>query len=230
MPRIKVEHNGVEFEGYLSEPDPDDFDIPRGGMIVIQEWWGLTDDICEIADRYAVEGYLAFAPDLYHGHVATEPDDARKHAMELERDVAAQEVDAAIAWLKDEHGVGKVGAVGYCMGGGLALAAAMRPSSNVDAVHVYYGGGMPDYDQLKSIRVPVLGSYGAEDPGIPVEQVKDLERALQDAGVEHDITIYEGAGHAFFNETRPAYHEEAAMETWMKSIPWFNRHLAGETA
>jgi carboxymethylenebutenolidase len=150
--------------------------------------------------------------------------------MELERDVAAQEIDAAIAWLKEEREVGRVGCVGYCMGGGLALATALRPSSNVDAVHVYYGGGMPGYDQLKNIRVPVLGSYGAEDAGIPVEQVRELERALQDAGVEHDITIYDGAGHAFFNDTRPAYDEIAAMDSWLKSVPWFARHLAGEPA
>lgn len=228
MPRIQVEHNGIEFEGYLSEPDPEDFDAPRGGIVVIQEWWGLTDDIQEIADRYAVEGFVAFAPDLYHGYVAEEPDDARKHAMELERDVAAQEIDAAIGWLKEERGLSKVGAVGYCMGGGLALATAVRPTSNVDAVHVYYGGGMPGYDQLKTIRVPVLGSYGSEDAGIPVEQVRELERALDEAGVPHDITIYEGAGHAFFNDRRPAYDEDAAMDSWMKSIPFFARHLAGE--
>jgi carboxymethylenebutenolidase len=228
VPKMTVQFNGMDIPGYLSEPDMEEYDEPRGGIIVIQEWWGLTNDICEIADRYAIEGFLAFAPDLFHGAIATEPDEARKLAMSLERDVAAQEIDAAIDWMKQEIGVPRVGVVGYCMGGGLALGTAMRPTSNVDAVHVYYGGGMPSYDEIKNnVRVPVLGSYGAEDGGIPVEQVQELERALQDAGVEHEITIYEGAGHSFFNDTKPSYHEIAAMDSWMKSIPWFYRHLAG---
>ncbi len=225
MPEITIEHNGLEVPGYLSEPDADLYESPRAGMIVIQEWWGLTPDIRDIADRYATEGYLAFAPDLYHGQAASEPDEARKLAMSLERDVAAQEIDAAADWLKQEHGMPKVGCVGYCMGGSLTLAAAMRPTSNVDAVHVYYGGGMPSDDQLKNVRVPVLGSYGSEDQGIPVEDVKRLEAALKEVGVPHEIKIYEGAGHAFFNDSRPSYHEEAALDSWMRSIAWFNEHL-----
>lgn len=225
MPEITIEQNGVEVPGYLSEPDPDLYESPRAGMIVIQEWWGLTPDIREIVDRYATEGYLSFAPDLFHGEIASEPDEARKLAMSMERDVAAQEIDAAIDWLKQEHGLAKVGCVGYCMGGGLTLATAMRPTSNVDAVHVYYGGGMPSDEQLKNVRVPVLGSYGAEDQGIPVEDVKRLEAALKEIGVPHEIRIYEGAGHSFFNDTRPSYHEEAALDSWMRSIAWFNEHL-----
>ena len=146
--------------------------------------------------------------------------------MAMERDVAAQEIDAAIAWLQAEFGVSKVGCVGYCMGGGLTLATAMRPSSNVDAVHVYYGGGMPSADQLKTIKVPVLGSYGEEDAGIPVEQVEMLRDTLAEAGVPSDITIYPGAGHSFFNDTRESYHEDAAMDSWMKSIAWFERYLS----
>ena len=138
MTDITITHNNIEISGYLSEPE----ETPTAGIIVIQEWWGLTEDIKEIADRYAAEGYLAFAPDLYHGEIAIEPDEARKLAMSMERDIAAQEIDGAISWLRDEHNVSKAGCVGYCMGGGLTLAAAIRPSSGVDAVHVYYGGGM----------------------------------------------------------------------------------------
>ena len=223
MADIAVEHDDIEVIGYLSEPEDME---PKAGLIVIQEWWGLTDDIKEIADRYAVEGYLAFAPDLYHGQVATEPDEARKLAMSMERDIAAQEIDAAIAWLKEERGMEKVGCVGYCMGGGLTLATAIRPGSNVDAVHVYYGGGMPSAEQIATIQVPVLGSYGANDGGIPVEQVDMLRETLTTNGITNDITVYEGAEHSFFNDTRPAYHEEAAMDSWMKSIEWFDQYLS----
>jgi carboxymethylenebutenolidase len=222
MPDITIEHEGISVPGYLAEPEG----TPRGGMIVIQEWWGLTPDIKNIADRYAIEGYLAFSPDLYHGQMANEPDEARKLAMGMERQVAAQEIDAAIAWLKDERGVAKVGCVGYCMGGGLTLGVAIRPTSRVDAVHVYYGGGMPAEEVLSTIKVPVLGSYGEEDKGIPAEQVDMLRSALHRAGVPNDITLYEHAEHSFFNETRPAYNHHAAEDSWNKSLEWFGKYLA----
>ena len=225
MPDIAIDFKGQRVMGYLSEPDSDVYAAQKGGMIVIQEWWGLTPDIKEIADRYATEGYLAFAPDLYHGVAATEPDEARKLTMALERDLAAQEIDAAISWLKAERGVAKVGCVGYCLGGGLTLATAIRPTSNVDAVHVYYGGGTPPNEQIATITAPVLGSYGADDGGIPKEDVDRLRDTLAKAGIPSDITLYAGAPHAFFNDTRPSYREGAAMDSWLKSIAWFTKYV-----
>jgi carboxymethylenebutenolidase len=218
---VEFEQDGVQVSGYLARPEGS----PRGGMIVIQEWWGLNDDIKEIADRYAAEGYLALAPDMYHGVVVDEPDDARKLAMGLERDKAAQEIDAAVAWLKGTQGVAKVGCVGFCMGGGLTLATGLRPSSGIDAAHVYYGGGMPEDAQLATIRVPVMGSYGAEDQGIPAERVEGLRAALTASGVENDIKLYEGAGHSFFNRGH-SYHPESAADSWERSKAWFGRHLS----
>ena len=223
MPDFTIEHAGLEIAGYLAEPEDEE---AKAGLIVIQEWWGLTDDIKEIADRYSVEGYLAFAPDLYHGQAATEPDEARKLAMSMERDIAAQEIDVAIAWMKAEQGLEKVGCLGYCMGGGLTLATAIRPTAHVDAVHVYYGGGMPSAEQIATIKVPVLGSYGGADEGIPADQVDMLRATLEASGVPNDIKIYAGAEHSFFNDTRPAYHEDAAMDSWLKSLEWFEQYLA----
>lgn len=219
MPDMTINHAGKNISGYLAEPAD-----PKGGMIVIQEWWGLNDDIRGIADRYAAEGYLAFAPDLYHGTLATEPDEARKLAMSLERQIAAEEIDAAIAWMKAERGIGKVGCVGFCMGGGLTLATAMRPTSNVDAVHVYYGGGMPEGDAMKSIKTPVMGSYGGEDQGIPKEKVDEMRSVLTAAGTPNDIKLYEGAKHSFFN-AGPAHHPEASADSWERSKQWFAQHL-----
>ena len=222
MINTTVDHNGMKVMGYLAEPAG----TPKAGVIAIQEWWGLTDDIRVIADRYAAEGYLAFAPDLYHGKVASEPDEARKYVMALERDLAAREIDAGIAWMKDVRGVAKVGCVGYCMGGGLTLATAMRPTSKVDAAHVYYGGGMPAAEQIATIKVPVLGSYGSADAGIPKEQVDMLRETLAKTGVPSDVTLYEGAAHGFFNDTRPAFHPAAAADSWTKSLAWFGKYLA----
>ena len=217
---VQFERDGIQVSGYLSRPSA----APRAGMIVIQEWWGLNDDIKEIADRYAAEGYLALAPDMYHGQVASEPDEAMKLAMALERDRAATEIDAAIGWLKASQGVAKVGCVGFCMGGGLTLATALRPSSGVDAAHVYYGGGMPEGAALSQIRVPVMGSYGGEDASLPAERVDELREALTSSGVENDIKLYEGAGHSFFNQGH-AHHPAAAADSWERSKAWFGRHL-----
>jgi carboxymethylenebutenolidase len=217
---VEFQQDGVQVSGYLARPEG----APRGGMVVIQEWWGLNDDIKGIADRYAAEGYLALAPDMYHGQVTSEPDDARKMAMALERDKAAIEIDAAIAWLKQSQGVAKVGCVGFCMGGGLTLATALRQSSGVDAAHVYYGGGMPDGTALEQIRVPVMGSYGAEDQGIPKAKVDELRDSLTKAGVDNDIKLYEGAGHSFFNAGH-GHHEAASADSWERSKGWFAKHL-----
>ena len=218
---VEFERDGVKVTGYLARPEGD----VRAGIIVIQEWWGLNDDIRGIADRYAAEGYLALAPDMYHGTLATEPDEARKLAMAMERDLAAREIDVAIGWLKDEHGVVKAGCVGFCMGGGLTLATAVRPTSNVDAVHVYYGGGMPEGAVLETIKVPVMGSYGGEDQGIPAEAVDGLRDTLTANGVANDIKRYDGAAHSFFN-AGPAHHEAASADSWERSKEWFASHLS----
>jgi carboxymethylenebutenolidase len=216
---IEFTQGGVRVTGYLVRPAG----VPRAGMIVIQEWWGLNDDIREIAERYAAEGYLTLAPDMYHGVVTEEPDEARKMAMALERDQAALEIDAAVAWLKAEQGVLKVGCVGFCMGGGLTLATALRAASGIDAAHVYYGGGMPESAALATIRVPVMGSYGALDAGIPRERVDALREALAQAGIDHDIVLYDGAGHGFFN--RAHVEPTAAAHSWERSKAWFGRYL-----
>ena len=218
---VEFDQNGVQVSGYLARPEQS----PRAGMIVIQEWWGLNDDIKEIANRYAADGYLALAPDMYHGQVAEEPDEARKLAMTLERDQAAREIDTAVAWMKTTQGVAKVGCVGFCMGGGLTLASALRPSSGIDAAHVYYGGGMPESSELARIHVPVMGSYGAEDQGIPASQVQRLRDTLAESGVPQDIKLYEGAGRSFFNRGH-SYHAEAAADSWERSKDWFAKHLA----
>ena len=217
-----IERDGFRVDGYLAEP----VGTPAGGMLVIQEAWGLTDDIRAIADRYAAEGYVAFAPDLYHGARSSEPDEAMKLAMAMEREVTTQELDTAIAWLKAERGVAKVGCVGFCMGGGLTLATAIRPTSNVDAVHVYYGGGMPREERIAAITVPVMGSYGSLDEGIPAEQVEMLRATLERAGVPHEVKLYEGAQHGFFNDTRDVFHAEAADDSWRRSLEWFGRYVA----
>jgi carboxymethylenebutenolidase len=217
-----IEHGGVRVGGYLAEPPGSG---PRAGVIVLQEWWGLNDDIRSIADRFAAEGYLAFAPDLYHGTLANEPAEAQKLAMSLEQDVAAREIDAVIGWMKSARGVRKVGCIGFCMGGGLTLSTTLRPTAQVDAAHAFYGGNIPTPDQASAIHAAVMGSYGALDDYIPQANVLALRDALQARGVPNDFRIYEGAGHSFFNHGA-AYHEASSADAWQRTLRWFALHLA----
>ena len=222
-PVVRGEHAGALLDGYLAQPAEGASN--GAGLIVIQEWWGLTPDIREVAERYAAEGYLAYCPDLYHGEVADEPDEARKHALMLDRESAVAEILAAVRWLREEHGVRSVGVTGFCLGGSLTLEAMTRPGSGIDAGHAYYGGGQLAAEHVATISAPVAGSYGSLDESIPAEQVDAIRAALEGAGTENDIVLYEGARHAFFNPTREAYHAEAAADSWRRSLAWWRRHL-----
>ncbi len=228
-PDVHTEQDGVPVWGYLAEPAGGAGAGRRAGLIVIQEWWGLTTDIKEVADRYAAEGYLALCPDLYHGEVADEPDEARKRAMMLDHARAVDEILAGVRWLRAEHGVERVGVTGFCVGGSLTLEALLRrdagPAASIDAAHAYYGGGQVTEEQVATIAVPVAGSFGSLDQSIPAEQVDRIRATLERVGTPNDIVMYEGARHAFFNPTREAHHAEAAADSWRRSLAWWDRHL-----
>jgi carboxymethylenebutenolidase len=219
---IDITQDGVQVTGYLAEPDG----AVKGGMIVIQEWWGLNDDIRAIADRFAAEGYVALAPDLYHGTLATEPDEATKLMGALDRNLAAAEIDAAVFHLTREHGAAKVGCIGFCMGGGLTLATAARPTSTIAAVHAYYGVPFLSSDEVATVHCPVMASYGGTDAFTPADQIAALESGLAAAGAATDIKTYADAGHSFFN-SGDAHHEQSATDSWERSLAWFGEHVAG---
>lgn len=219
---VDVPMDGEILPGYLARPEQDRH-FPA--VVVIQEWWGLVEHIKEVADRFARHGFIALAPDLYHGEAAKEPDEARKLAMQLEEDRALGDIQAGIDFLRRMKNVSpkNVGVVGFCMGGRLALAAAAR-SAGLGAAVVFYGrpGGVAAED----VSVPFLGLYGEEDHGIPPEDVRRFGDALEGADVPNEIHLYPGAGHAFFNDSRPqAYHREAAEDAWERTIAWFEQHL-----
>jgi carboxymethylenebutenolidase len=208
--------------GYLAQPTGVG---PHPGLIIIQEWWGLVPHIKEVARRFAAQGYVALAPDLYYGEAAAEPDEARKLSMALDRQQAVAEILAAAEHLSGLQRVRPrgVGVVGWCMGGGLALSAASE-GINLAAAVCFYGRPLSAGD-VALLKVPVLGLYGSEDRGIPVSAVRSFESDLQAHGVPHEIHIYEGAGHAFFNDTRAAYHPQAAADAWSRALAWFEQHL-----
>lgn len=219
---VSFESNGGETPGYLARPEAGRYP----GLIVIQEWWGLVPHIKDVARRFARRGFVALAPDLYHGRATSEPDDARKLAMELDRERAVVEIQAALKYLQGLDAVQpkKIGVVGWCMGGALTILTAAS-SQDVGAAVAFYGG-IKDLDIAASIQAPLLGLYGEQDHGIPVELVRQFESELEKHGVPHEIRIYEGAQHAFFNDARPhSYDQEAAEDAWQRTLGWFRRHL-----
>jgi carboxymethylenebutenolidase len=209
--------------GYLAQPAQGRV----AGVVVIQEWWGLVAHIQDVCERFARQGYVALAPDLYHGKAASEPDEARKLVMEMDRERAVREIRAATVYLKELAQVApkKVGVVGFCMGGGLAVSHAAA-SDQVDATVAFYG--MPrDLSVVERVKTPLLGLFAEHDHGITPEMVKDFETRLEKSGVPHEVHVYPGTQHAFFNDARPhIYDPGAAQDAWERTLGWFQQHLA----
>ena len=222
---IEFAGNGKSTTGYLARPPQGEGN--RKGVVVLQEWWGLVPHIKSVADRFAAEGYVALAPDLYHGATADNPDDAGRMLMALEIDQAEKDLRGAIAALADHGGVtGKVGVVGFCMGGQLALFAATTSASEVGAAVDFYGihpNVKPDFSNLSC---PVLGLFGENDTFVNAAAVSGLVEAIKSAGKSIEHHTYPGTGHAFFNDSRPdAYDASAAEDSWKRTLAFFSANL-----
>jgi carboxymethylenebutenolidase len=222
----RVEYPGPQgetLEGYLARPSGT---APKPAVIVIQEWWGLNEHIRDITRRLANEGFIALAPDLYHGVVVTEPDEARKQVMELDMNNAVREIRQAVDFLqaRDDVASARVGIVGFCMGGRLVLQTA-RVEPDLGAAVAFYGTPL-SATEAAEVKAPILGLYGTEDKGNPLDKVRAMEQALTEAGIENEIRIYEGAQHAFFNDTRTSsYDPKASADAWQRTLSWFRSHL-----
>ncbi len=223
---VEFPSNGSAAGGYLA-PASDGAGL---GVVVIQEWWGLVDHIKDVADRFAREGFVALAPDLYRGQRTSEPDEAGKLMMALNVDRAAKDLRGAAQYLLREGGAKgpKVGVVGFCMGGGLALwLASLRPDQ-VRAVVPFYGAipwpdAQPDWDRLTA---PVEGHYGELDDWATPEFARQIERELVDRGRAVRMFFYPQVGHAFFNDTRPeAYDEDSARQAWVRTLEFLRAKL-----
>ena len=194
---------------------------PHAGLLVIQEAFGVNDHIKDVAQRYAAQGYLAVAPDLFHRfEQRTVPYEEMKTAigavMQLNDDMVMNDVNAAIGWLKSQPGVGKVGIIGYCFGGRTAYLAATR-KADIACAEGYYAGGAADprnpnapVTQSANISVPILLFFGEQDKMIPQDQVQKIEETLTQLGKEHQVKVYPQAGHGFNCDARGSYNKEAA--------------------
>ncbi len=215
--------NGVNGTGYVARPDDA---APHPGVIVIQEWWGLDDHIKSIADRFAREGFVALAPDLYHGNIATEPDEARKLVMNMNREQAIKDLLGAVKHLQSipEVAPRKVACIGFCMGGSLTLALAAA-TPDIATAAPFYAGFQPPADEIAKIQAEMFCAFGADDAGIPLENVRKFEDTLKSTGRKAVVKVYDGAPHSFFNDTRDSYRPEAATDAWERSLALFRRVL-----
>jgi carboxymethylenebutenolidase len=220
---VEFRSNGGTDSGYLAIPEQGS----GPGVIVIQEWWGLVDHIKDVCERFAGEGFVALAPDLYHGTTTKSPDEAGKLMMSMRIDAAEKDISGAIDYLLNHQATtgDKAGVVGFCMGGALALYTATK-NANVGACVVFYGGHPNVKPDLPKLQSPVLSISGDKDKSVTPEVVHKLEQQLKSLGKQVDVIIYPGADHAFFNDTRPTvYVPEAAEDAWRRTIDFFHKHL-----
>jgi len=218
---VQFPSNGGTTSGYLATPA-----AGKGpGVLVIQEWWGLVGHIKKVCDRFAAEGFTALAPDLYHGKTADEPDTAGKLFMALNIAQAEKDLRGAVDHLAQHSSTPKVGAVGFCMGGQLALfAGTVNPK--VGAVVDFYGvhpNVKPDYTRLSG---PVLGLFAEKDQFVTPQAARQVEADIRKAGKQVEIHIYPQVDHAFFNDERSDVYDRAAAEdAWRRTLAFFRQHL-----
>jgi carboxymethylenebutenolidase len=225
MPIVEFEANGGTASGYLAEPEGE-----GPGLVVLQEWWGVEDHIKDVCDRFAREGFVALAPDLYHGETTDQPSEAQQKMMAMNMDEAEKEMRGAVDFVAAHPKCnGQVGAVGFCLGGGLSVwAATVNPK--VGAVSTFYyvmPHGKPDFSRLNA---PVLGHFGTADDFISVDDAKQLEQEIRDAsGSDAEFVFYEGAGHAFFGDHNRlgTYDAGHARNAWQRTVDFFKKHLGG---
>ena len=214
--------------GYLAMPSDMDAESPLPGIIVIQEWWGLNENIEAMTQRLAAEGYVALAVDLYDDQVAETPDVARtlvQAALE-DPDRLTKNVVSAYNYLSDTIAVPSVASLGWCLGGTWSLNTALALPAKLDAAVIYYGGGITtDEARLATLDMPIQGHFGLLDMRPSPETVLDFERALDSTGKTAQIYLYANAGHAFANPSGTRYNKAAADLSWDRTIAFLKQYL-----
>jgi carboxymethylenebutenolidase len=210
--------DGAHTKGYLATAGQ-----RRPGIVVIQEWWGLNDQICGVADRFARAGYNALAPDLYKGRLTTQPDEANHLMTGLDfADATHQDLRGAAQHLQSQSG--RVAVMGYCMGGALTIAAAVHVSEFSAGV-CFYGIPPKAFADPAKIRMPLQGHFANKDDWCTPAAVDDLERTLKTAAVRHEIYRYDAA-HAFANERSAAYDVACANQAWERMAAFLGAQIA----
>lgn len=223
---VEYPSGDTKVHGYLALPKGTG---PFPAVIVIQEWWGLNDQIKSVADRLAAQGYVALAPDLYRGKVTDKPEMAMELMRALAESRGTADLQAAYAYLRAHAAVGAkpIGSVGFCMGGRYSLLLALAEPKLAAAV-VCYGRPEQDGAKLRAIGAPVLGIYGGQDKGIPAEMVEGFASGMKAAGRSIQIKVFPEAGHGFMNPNNPTHRADDTAAAWTLIDAFFAKHLLGK--
>ncbi len=220
---IEFKAGAMTCGGELAEPAGGD---KVGAVVVIQEWHGINDEMRAKVDRFAREGLLAFAPDLYHGKVATNDADAGKLMAALDFGAAVGEIGAAVAWLKGQpRSNGNVAVLGFCLGGALTIAAAANLPGLACVVPFY---GLPDLSKLDlgKITAPMQAHFAENDDWASPQKARAMEADLKARGKSIELHVYEGAGHAFMRDSdKTKYHEPSATKAWPRALAFLRAHV-----
>jgi carboxymethylenebutenolidase len=210
--------------GYLARPAAEG-DYPA--VVMIHEWWGLNGNIRHMADILAGHGYVVFAVDLYDGRVASNASEAAALSGEVRNDPdgAVRKMSRATAGLRDlPYTTQQVASLGWCFGGGQSLQLSLS-EADLNATVIYYGTLTTEAETLQRIDEPVLGIFGSEDQVVGIENVRAFDRTLTDLGVDHEVHVYEGAGHAFANPSGESFRPNATRDAWAKTLRFLDRSL-----
>ena len=207
--------------GYLARPVSDE-SFP--GIIMIHEWWGLNENITDMAKKLASHGYVVLAVDLYGGHVATTSEEARQLVTSFDKDNGIQNMDSALSYLNDNYSPESLGSIGWCFGGGQSLNLALNNQS-LNATVIYYGSLVTDSESLSVIHWPVLGIFAELDKGITPNTVHDFENSLNQLGIQNQIIVYPGVDHAFANPSGLNYAPEESQDAWQKTLEFLDSNL-----
>ena len=210
-----------DVSGYLAKPVVDG---SYPGIVMIHEWWGLNNNIKEMANKLASHGYVVLAVDLYDGQVATTSDQARELITTYDLEQGIQNMNSAVSLLNNDYSVNKIGSIGWCFGGGQSLNLALY-NNDMDATVIYYGSLVTDTETLSSIQWPILGIFAELDRGIPVDTVIEFESSLNELDVENHIYVYDDVDHAFANPSGDRYAPEESMDAWAQTISFLESTL-----
>jgi carboxymethylenebutenolidase len=217
--------NGNEAHGYLAKPESGS----GPGLVVIQEWWGLDDHMADIVDRFAAEGFVTLAPDLFGGTVAHDSDEAGKLLQELPVDRAARDLAGSVDYLLADDAVtsSTVGVVGYCMGGGFVLLLAANEGRKIGAAVPFYGVGPGVPDTYRSVTAPIQGHYGEQDEMYPVDQARAQEQQIREESQNSVEFYYYPAGHAFHNDKDKmgTYDKASAELAWNRALEFLRANV-----
>jgi carboxymethylenebutenolidase len=223
--KVDLQVNGEGAYAYVTQPDDD---AKHPGIVLIQEWWGIEPHIQDLAQKLATEGFVVAVPDLYHGKIATEPNDAMRSTMMIRGNVdkAANEIIGALETVKAMPNVEpkKLGLIGFCIGGFMAYTVAAR-YPELGAVVPFYGAGYdPTPEEVAKVNAPVLAFYGSQDDSVPPEQIQKIEQLYKEQGKDITVKVYD-AGHAFINPMHGMGNEKAAAEAWPLAVHFLKEHL-----